>query len=297
MTTDLSVSLVLADETRWTFRAVSAGIDWLRKFASVLSLPSEEGNNQADKWTIYVVTHTELDACLTFLGTNQTQCNEFDLGPLRVYTLPGTETHVYEVPDRSNRKDWLMSMWYGQYPLYPALLRAGNLPIHAGLGVYGEKGVLFAAPGGTGKSTTMRRLPSEWETVNDDECWLVQTDAGLFAHPMPTWSDLVLRNIDQVWPSTTAIPIHTVVFLRQAQKVSLEQLQHAATSNYLKQACEQIFRRAWTSLPPPDLTQVRKRVFEQSERYSRSLRGILLDLTLEDPFWEILQPYLDVPSR
>jgi SynChlorMet cassette protein ScmC len=293
MKIELSVSLSLADDSCWTFRSGSGGIEWLNEFASTLSLIEAEKETQTEQWTIYVVSDSELDTCITGLGSSQSKCKEFDLGPLCVFALPDSQTHVYQIPDQSNRKDWLMSMWYGQYPLYPALLRAGNLPVHAGLGVYGKKGVLFAAPGGTGKSTTVRRLPSEWAAVNDDECWLVHTDSGLFAHPLPTWSDLVLRNINQTWPSSTAIPIHAIVFLRQAQTVSLTRLEHAATSNYLKQACEQILRRAWTSLPPPDLTQVRKRVFEQSERYSHYLQGFLLDLNLEDPFWETLQPVLE----
>jgi SynChlorMet cassette protein ScmC len=286
-------SLQLVDGSCWTFHPSDDRSEWLDSFADVLSLPRGHGTLSSHGWDIHIVSKAELYNRLRSDDVDVDQIRTFNIGPLRVHSIPGSRTLFYEVPDNSNRKDWLMSMWYGQYALYPALLQEGNCPIHAGLAVYHGKGVLFAAPGGTGKSTTISRLSEDWEAVCDDECWLVRTKEGLFAHPMPTWSDLVLRGVDRTWPTSCAIPVESIVFLQQSKTTQLQNLNHAETTNFTKQAAEQILRRAWTSLPPPDMNQVRKRVFELSDSFAQSMHGFLLHLNLTDPFWAKLESALD----
>ncbi len=292
---DTSYLLRLSDNSDWQFTSTTdtAEWEWLNFFASTLGLPVLENDGSAVENGILICSEKRKSECLLEMGASHwgvnARVNEFQLGPLAVYSTPGSNHLMHVVPNDESHKDWLMSMWYGLYPLYPQLLRMGHLPLHAGLATWRGQGILFAAPGGTGKSTTMRRLPMDWDVHCDDESWLVNADAGLFSHPLPTWSDLVLRGERKSWNSPHASPAKAIVFLRQAESVKINRLSPAECATLLKQATEQILRRAWAVLPPPDLNKVRARVFELADERSRSLHGYLLDLNLTDPFWTTLE--------
>ncbi len=291
-------SLHLADGSRWRFSSTPDRAGWLKQFAYTLTLPSEVSAPASTTTPshIRVCSPIETEQQIGSLWGDTRPAN-FDLGPLQVYTRRGSTEMLFVTPDNSDRHQWLMSMWYSLYPLYPALLKRGILPVHAGLAEWNGHGVLFAAPGGTGKSTTLRRLPESWRTVCDDETWLVPADTGLRTHPLPTWSDLVLRGKQDRWPSATSLPLGHVVFLRQAEQVSVRPLDHAETAALLNQAVEQILRRAWTVLVPPDLAAVKVRMFELAEERTRTLSGILLDLNLHDPFADQLQEIILAMDR
>ncbi|MCB2211677.1 SynChlorMet cassette protein ScmC [bacterium] len=286
-------SLHLADGFRWRYSSTPDRSGWLEQFADTLTLPSEASVSASASHAshIHICSPAETDQQLASLWGDARPVS-FELGPLQVYTLRGATDRLFVTPDSGDRHQWLMSMWYSLYPLYPALLKQGHLPVHGGLAEWNGRGVLFAAPGGTGKSTTLSRLPESWRTICDDETWLVPTDAGLRAHPLPTWSDLVLRKKNGRWPSTTSLPLQHVVFLRQAEHVSVRRLDHAETAALLNQSVEQILRRAWAVLVPPDLAAVKARMFELAEARARSLSGILLDLNLHDPFADKLQDFI-----
>lgn len=287
-----SVQLELANDLCWTFQASSTCADWIQSFAATLSLPESTPTVHDTCRSVHVVSLDELPALLDELHYTSS-LKTFDLGPLRIHPLPESSDLVYVVPDSTDHRQWLMSMWYAQYPLYPTLLKSGVLPVHAGFATHEGRGVLFAAPGGTGKSTTMRRLPADWTVFCDDEVWLVPTENGLVCHVLPTWSDLVLRGETlRRWDATQSHPVHAIVFLRQSASVNLVPLDRSSATNYVKQASEQILRRAWTPLPPPDMDTVRARVFELAIDTAGQLSGALLDLNLKDAFWEQLQDWL-----
>jgi len=60
--------------------------------------------------------------------------------------------------------------------------------IHAGLGVRNDRGVLFLAPSGGGKSTTLASAPPGWTVLSDDAALIWPADGQWQASPLPSWT-------------------------------------------------------------------------------------------------------------
>ncbi len=65
----------------------------------------------------------------------------------------------------------------------------GGLLVHGALVERNGTGVILAGPGGVGKTTASKRLPSTWRSLSDDTALIVKSPDGTYwAHPWPTWS-------------------------------------------------------------------------------------------------------------
>ena len=66
----------------------------------------------------------------------------------------------------------------------------GGALLHAALAVRDGDALLFTAPPGGGKTTTVMHLPKRWRLLGDDGCLVWRAaDRSFAASPLPTWSD------------------------------------------------------------------------------------------------------------
>ncbi len=79
--------------------------------------------------------------------------------------------------------------------------------------------MLIAAAGGTGKSTCARRVPPPWHPLCEDSVLLVPVANQYYAHPLPTWSDFLIRNLmDKKRVANRFVPVSALWFLEHSKK-------------------------------------------------------------------------------
>ena len=98
-----------------------------------------------------------------------------------------------------------------------ASLPRGGLLLHAALAECRGAGFLMAGPSGIGKSTASRRLPLPHRSLCDDRTLVVRDREGRYwAHPWPTWSQLLNGAPNASWPVEAPVPLRGIFFLRKS---------------------------------------------------------------------------------
>ena len=172
--------------------------------------------------------------------------------------------------------------------------KEGGLLVHAALAECqtngSSKGFIFSAAGGTGKSTTSRRLPPPWKSWSDDACLIVPLPDGRYnAHPWPTWSRyLYAEQTDRHWDVQSAVPLSTCVFLKQASSDSLEPIGAGQTASLLTESARQI--NYWDhNIPAEEKIDFRLLRFETICKLSKAIPAYLLHISLNGNFWHELE--------
>ncbi len=105
--------------------------------------------------------------------------------------------------------------------------RGGGL-IHGGLVVHQGEAVLFLAPPGGGKTTTLGSATDDWQVLADDSALVWPTADGQWqASPMPTWSCLI-KQTEPISVGKLALaehyPLKAVVYLNKTKQTQLSAL-------------------------------------------------------------------------
>ena len=181
----------------------------------------------------------------------------------------------------------------------------GGVLLHGALAVWPlggmPRGVVFAAPGGLGKSTASRRLPPPWRALCDDITLVVRDHAGhYYAHPTPTWSRFYSFGgaVGGTWEMQTCVPLDAIFFLSQASEDRVEPVESpSCVISLLAESAEQAFRLlAWGS--PPDKQQALNRErLAVVEALAQAIPAWRLHISLEGAFWEHVERVLAELAR
>ena len=99
----------------------------------------------------------------------------------------------------------------------------GGFLLHGALAEKSGSSVILAGPGGVGKTTASRRLPSSWRSLSDDATLIVCDEEGAYwAHPWPTWSCFMSGGRGGTWDVNHAVPLKAIFFLQQAGQDRVE---------------------------------------------------------------------------
>ena len=154
--------------------------------------------------------------------------------------------------------------------------RGGGL-LHTGLASYREAGLLFLAPPGGGKTTTLSTAPSDWQVLSDDaalvwpdgeKCWL--------ASPLPAWGRITNPNEKWRYPHMAldqSCRLKSILVLQKTRKVSLKKYQASTAMPFIY--------RALCEYPVTILTGA-----IQEEPFFRTAAAMTRDLTC----WELSLP-------
>lgn len=186
-----------------------------------------------------------------------------------------------------------IKMWTSLQPIYQESISRGGLPFHAGFAELEGKGVLFAAPGDTGKSTCCRRLPDYWKPLSDDEA-LVTLDKrnGYRAHPFPTWSDYLWKRGKNTWDVQYSVPLAGVFFLEQAETDEVIPLGAGEAAVLMSEAATQVCRKFWRGSDEETVRKFRKQVFNNACEIAGRAPAYRLRATLHGKFWEEIEKIL-----
>jgi SynChlorMet cassette protein ScmC len=288
---DQGFCLDLADGNRWWLTACTPTFPWLTRLAAIMELPPGLPDGRPE--LIYTEALPARDLAALGFVPEEVGWGPKGQRPLRCWRHPGLPDVLCELHHDGSAEFFLINMWNSLTVIYLDSVWRGGLPLHAGLAAFQGQGVLFAAPGDTGKSTTCRRLPRPWEMLDDDETLVVKTPGAFYvAHPFPTWSDYLFQRGMPTWNVQHTVPVKAVCFLEQHPENRITPLSQAQAAVCITQSVEQIFTRTWENLPREEMVRRRTQVFANAADLALAVPAFRMRLSLHGHFWEDLERLL-----
>jgi SynChlorMet cassette protein ScmC len=169
----------------------------------------------------------------------------------------------------------------------------GGALIHGALAEYQGSGVIFAGPGGIGKSTVSRRLPASFRSLSDDMA-LIERDAdgAYWAHPWPTWSSFMWGGSGGSWDVQYAIPLKAIFILEQSDRTRIEECGAGQAAMLLQEVADQASFFAYDSLDHDLARRHRVARFGSVCSLALSVPTAIIHTTLNAPFREEIETFL-----
>jgi len=173
----------------------------------------------------------------------------------------------------------------------------GGLLVHGALVEKECMGVILAGPGGVGKSTAARRLPSSWRVLSDDMCLIVRSPQGEYwAHPWPTLSRIRLGDLGGTWDVGKAVPLRMICMLAQHEADQLELLSRNQAVSELVDVSGQTRVFMTGEMDESVARRVNLQRFHNTVAMARKLPIYRLHISLTGKFWERIEELLSANS-
>lgn len=277
-------SLKFADGTAWSLTSDDATALWLADVAGILSLPNVAEPQDEASWSF---SFQSIPPQIIPVDSIQ-----WTMYGVNYYLHEAGQEVVAVIPEGLEGEQRIYSMWSAVQPLYRHATLHGGGPLHAALVTRNGVGVLVAAPGGTGKSTTFHRFAEPWERVTDDELLAVRTESGVVVHPFPTWSRFLLNPGDHRWKIQQSHPLGACFFLKQGEEVEVDRLGQSEAAVLLHQSMRQILRRGWLAAGAVQEKRLKLAAFESSAELAKAIPCWNLTLPLEGEFIDRIEEVL-----
>ncbi len=170
------------------------------------------------------------------------------------------------------------------------IARCRGAVAHAGFAARNDRALLFLAPPGGGKSTTLASAPSDWEVLSDDAA-LVWPEAGEWlASPLPSWTMMTAAGSGQR-PAEGFNPgrrrrLYGLIVLAKGTDLVLQKLSAVAAVPHLYRALHEY---PSTVLVNPPL---KEQFFRSASALARALPCWHLQLPLGADVWPSLAQLL-----
>jgi len=180
-------------------------------------------------------------------------------------------------------------------------LPAGGLLLHGALAEKDGRGVILAAPGGTGKTTASNRLPPPWRSLSDDATLVVPDGTGGYrAHPWPTWSRFRDNGPGGSWYVEESVPLAALFFLSRADE---DRAEPAGTGDAVAYITESVHQT--TGIPtqhgrtPEEAARHCEEEIVAATALARAVPAFRLEISLTGKFWEAIEDALSrqMPRR
>ncbi len=167
--------------------------------------------------------------------------------------------------------------------------------LHSALAEHNGKGVIFAAPSGTGKSTASRRLPHWWKSLCDDTTIVVRDTSGSWrAHPWPTWSAFWNGGQGGSWDTSYSVPLEAIFFLSQSEMESMEHLGKGEGLIRLVKASAQVSLFAMKLAGHLQTNRtINQQRFSNLTDLAAKVPMYMLNLSLNGEFWKHIERVID----
>ena len=274
--------LSLADGKEWVLTGHPDLLPWLDQLAAIMQLK---------KGCIDGCSRIHFSLMEEAPGpSRESECNIWDYQSLRLWFHDNMLDVLCEVDNREGHDAEIMNMWQALHPLYRGGIRSRGLPFHAALIEREGKGILLAAPGGTGKSTCCRRLPQPWKALGDDEALVLPDAEGCYrVHPFPTWSDYLWRRSRKTWNIEYNIPLQAVFFLEHAESDTSEPLGEARAAVYVQGSAQEVCQKYWRIKDGEPRRAFTSSIFANACEMVKTVPAFKLGVSLEGRFWEEIE--------
>jgi SynChlorMet cassette protein ScmC len=274
--------LQLANDQCWHITGLEGASPWLDKFARMMELVSSSPNGQ--RRLIFQPRD------LNNVHSERAGWKTHDLKYLKIWSQNHSPETVCELGDQNEPDAEIVKMWFALQPIYKQAVDSGGLPFHAGLVAKDQKGILLAAPGGTGKSTCCRRIPPPWKAWSDDEALIVlDKNNNYVVHPMPTWSDYLYKRAENTWRVEEHIPLSAVFFIAQAETDKVTPLGTGQATVLIYEAATQVYRRYLRNLEKNEERSLKLKLFENATDLAKAIPAFVLEVSLTGQFWKEIE--------
>jgi SynChlorMet cassette protein ScmC len=174
----------------------------------------------------------------------------------------------------------------------------GGVLIHGALAERDGKGVILAAPGGTGKTTASNRLPAPWRSLSDDTALVVRdAQGGYWAHPWPTWSRFQEGGRGGTWDVQTAVPLKGIFVLARAVENRADQVGPGHAVSLLVECVGQASSAMAPGLCKEELHALNLERFDNLCALARNIPVHVLHINLTGAFWREIDQVLEGTQR
>jgi len=188
--------------------------------------------------------------------------------------------------------DWntrIVLMWLLLKPFYLHCLLNGGLPVHASSADLNGRGIIIAAAGDTGKTTTVRRLPKPWQELGDDTALLLPDNNGFRLYPLPTWSEFIYgRNKSATWNVKGGTNFSAIFFLEQSEQDKADRLSSPRSMMSLYKSSME----ALGNLEKDMSNKLKTEIFETAANITAKVPSFSLHATLTGKVWESIETAL-----
>lgn len=268
---------------------------WLKKAGTIMEL--ESGPSSAAQFRIMCADNKDFAAhyphLVTFGAGDEEKWKYHDMKTVQAWQREGHEEAVCSLDPPEDEEAGIIAMWYLLYPVYRRVIQGGGMPFHSALIEHEGKGVLLAAKGGTGKSTCSRRIPGHWNALCDDEACILTDKAGSYrVHPFPTWSDYLWKQSEKTWNVESAVPLHAVFFIHQAEEDAAEPLGQGEAAIMMNEAATQVWRKYLRKASDELKRASAIQMFENACAMAVGIPAYKLGVRLDGRFWEEIERVL-----
>lgn len=175
--------------------------------------------------------------------------------------------------------------------LSPLLIRGmeqrGAILLHGALAERDGEGVIFAGPGGSGKTTVSGRLPPPWRSLCDDTTLVVRDENGCYrAHPWPTWSRFMWGGPGGTWNVNYSVALKAIFLLVQDKDMRVEPVGAAAATILLQEVAEQASFFFLSTIDEDSARAQRLQRFNNICAVAKKVPTSILHTSLTSPFWD-----------
>ena len=290
----------LANGQGWHLIATEGVGSWLEKLASIMQLKTCDGNGypklifsrkeKGEEWL------EEPICCLDSNLQEKFPSSDWKIRKshaIQIWSHCDVPDVFCEIGDEEGHELGILRMLLALHPIFERAQYSGGLPFHAALIERNGIGILLAAPGNTGKSTCCRRLRGLWNPVCDDETLVVRDDKERYLiHPLPTWSDYLMKRSERTWNVQKYLPLSAMFFLEQAETDEVVPIGQGQAATHAYRSVTQVCHRNWMNLDREELRAYRKKIFNNTCELAGAVPEFKLRVSLKGRFWEQMEKVL-----
>jgi SynChlorMet cassette protein ScmC len=162
-----------------------------------------------------------------------------------------------------------------------------GLLVHGALAEWNGQGVILAGPGGVGKTTVSKRLPSPWRSLSDDNTLIVRSSGGAYwAHPWPTWSQYRKGDMSGSWDVQAAVKLKAIFILTQARKNEIALLPIRQAISELVDVSGQTFFIMANGMDKDAIRRINLMRFHNAVALSKRVPVYRLEISRHGRFWK-----------
>ena len=294
-----SYHLCLSNGIEWNLTAYHGTGEWLSKLAYIMGL------EQTEKGHLPEIIFCQQGDSRHARKYNDSDIGDYgarkirkgwvahDLKSIRTWSNHTTSDVICEVGNDGSHALEIVNMWISLQPIYQRVQDGGGLPLHAALLELDGRGILLAAPGNTGKSTSCSRLPDYWNVLGDDEALVAyEPGNGYRVHPFPTWSEYIWSSSRKSWNVQQSVPLHSLFFLEQAENDEVIPLGAGQAAVSINKSATEVARKLWRGLDDETKRPLVKLQFDNACEMAKYIPAFTLRATLHGRFWEEIEKVL-----
>ena len=171
--------------------------------------------------------------------------------------------------------------------------RKGGLLMHGALAEWHGTGVILAGPGGVGKTTASKRLPSTWRSLSDDTALIVKApDGSYWAHPWPTWSRYRKGDMSGSWDVQAAVKLGAIFMLSKSKRDQAFPLPVRQAISELVDVSGQSFNILANGMDLGAIRRINLMRFHNAVALAKKIPIYRLEISLKGKFWQDIEKVL-----